>query len=65
MFEVHLLPLRPDDPALGGRAAFAVSSSPCVLGRGADCGQRLTYPLVSRRHCELSLRGGRVPRVER
>ena len=64
MVEVHLLPLRPDGPPLGGRAVV-VSSFPCVLGRGADCGQRLTYPLVSRRHCELSLRGGRVPRVER
>ena len=60
MVEVHLLPLRPDGPALGGRAVVVVSSFPCVLGRGADCGQRLTYPLVSRRHCELSLRGGRV-----
>ena len=60
MVEVHLVPLRPDDPALGGRAVLAVSSFPCVLGRGAGCGQRLTYPLVSRRHCALSLRGGQV-----
>ena len=60
MAEVHLVPLRPDDPALGGRAVFVVSSFPCVLGRGRDCGQRLADPLVSRRHCELSLRGGQV-----
>ena len=60
MVEVHLLPLRPDDPALGGRAALVVSSFPCVLGRGPDCGHRLADPLVSRRHCELSLRGGQV-----
>ena len=60
MVEVHLVPLRPDDPALGGRPVFVVSAFPCVLGRGAGCGQRLTGPLVSRRHCELSLRGGRV-----
>jgi CheY-like chemotaxis protein len=60
MVEVHLVPLRPDDPALGGRAVFVVSSFPCVLGRGAGCGHRLADPLVSRRHCELSLRGGRV-----
>jgi CheY-like chemotaxis protein len=60
MPEVHLVPLRPDDPALGGRAAFVVSSFPCVLGRGAGCGHRLADPLVSRRHCELSLRDGQV-----
>ena len=60
MVEVHLLPLRPDGPALGGRAALVVAAFPCVLGRGPGCGQRLTYPLVSRRHCALSLRGGRV-----
>jgi predicted component of type VI protein secretion system len=60
MVEVHLVPLRPDDPALAGRAELAVSSFPCVLGRGSDCGHRLADPLVSRRHCELSLRGGRV-----
>jgi CheY-like chemotaxis protein len=60
MVEVHLVPLRTDDPALGGRAVLVVSSFPCVLGRGADCGQRLADPLVSRRHCELSLRDGRV-----
>ena len=60
MPEVHLVPLRPDDPALGGRAAFVVSSFPCVLGRGPGCGHRLADPLVSRRHCALSLRGGRV-----
>ena len=60
MPEVHLVPLRPDDPALGGRAVFVVSSFPCVLGRGAGCGHRLADPLVSRRHCELSLRGGQV-----
>jgi CheY-like chemotaxis protein len=60
MVEVHLVPLRPDDPALGGRAEFAVTSFPCVLGRGAGCGRRLADPLVSRQHCELSLRGGRV-----
>ena len=60
MVEVHLVPLRPDDPALAGRAELAVSSFPCVLGRGPGCGHRLADPLVSRRHCELSLRGGRV-----
>ena len=60
MVEVHLVPLRPDDPALGGRAELAISSFPCVLGRGPGCGQRLADPLVSRRHCELSLRGGQV-----
>jgi hypothetical protein len=60
MVEVHLVPLRPDDPALGGRAEFAVTSFPCVLGRGDGCGHRLADPLVSRQHCELSLRGGQV-----
>jgi len=60
MPEVRLVPLRPDDPALRGRAELVVSSFPCVLGRGRDCGQRLADPLVSRRHCELSLRGGQV-----
>jgi CheY-like chemotaxis protein len=60
MPEVHLVPLRPDDPALGGRAVFVVSSFPCLLGRGPGCGHRLADPLVSRRHCELSLREGRV-----
>jgi CheY-like chemotaxis protein len=60
MPEVRLVPLRPDDPALRGRAELVVSSFPCVLGRGRDCGHRLADPLVSRRHCELSLRGGQV-----
>ena len=60
MPEVHLVPLRPDDPALGGRAELAVPSFPCVLGRGTDCAHRLADPLVSRRHCALSLRGGQV-----
>ena len=60
MVEVHLVPLRPDDPALGGQAVVVVSSFPCVLGRGPGCAHRLADPLVSRRHCEFSLRSGRV-----
>jgi CheY-like chemotaxis protein len=60
MAEVHLVPLRPDDPALGGQAELVVSSFPCVLGRAPSCDWRLADPLVSRHHCELSLCGGRV-----
>ncbi len=33
---------------------------PCVIGRQADCAVRLNDPLVSRRHCALTLREGRV-----
>jgi predicted component of type VI protein secretion system len=39
---------------------LALRSFPCVIGRHPECDHRLSCPLVSRRHCEFSVRGGRV-----
>ncbi len=57
MTTVHLWGLEPD-----GREGTptVVRRFPCVVGRGADCQVRLADPLVSRRHCALTLREGRV-----
>lgn len=35
-------------------------SLPTVIGRGHECKLKLPQPLVSRRHCELFERGGRL-----
>jgi predicted component of type VI protein secretion system len=35
-------------------------SLPTVIGRGQECNLRLPQPLVSRRHCELFERNGRL-----
>jgi pSer/pThr/pTyr-binding forkhead associated (FHA) protein len=33
---------------------------PCVVGRRPECDYQLACPVISRRHCALSLREGRV-----
>jgi pSer/pThr/pTyr-binding forkhead associated (FHA) protein len=38
----------------------AVDSPEFVIGRAADCDLRLANPLVSRRHCMLTMQDGRV-----
>jgi pSer/pThr/pTyr-binding forkhead associated (FHA) protein len=59
MPEVHLL--RPaDDEARGGPGELVVTRFPCVVGRHSACDCRLGHPSVSRRHCALALRDGRV-----
>jgi CheY-like chemotaxis protein len=60
MPELHLVTAGPDGPEGQDQAAFVLTCFPCVLGRGRDCDHRLDDPRVSRRHCEFSLRGGRV-----
>jgi pSer/pThr/pTyr-binding forkhead associated (FHA) protein len=39
---------------------LAIRNLPCVLGRAPACDLRLDDPMVSRRHCAFSLRGGQV-----
>jgi predicted component of type VI protein secretion system len=41
-------------------APLPVTHFPCVLGRHTGCDLFLGHPMVSRRHCALSLRDGRV-----
>ena len=60
MPELHLMPPGPGGAEGQAQAAFVLTRFPCVLGRGRDCDHRLDDPRVSRRHCEFSLRGGRV-----
>jgi CheY-like chemotaxis protein len=43
-----------------GAPPTVIRRFPCVIGRQADCAVRLADPLVSRRHCSLTLREGRV-----
>jgi pSer/pThr/pTyr-binding forkhead associated (FHA) protein len=33
---------------------------PCVIGRSTGCDYRINDPMISRTHCELSLREGQV-----
>ena len=41
-------------------ALLPVTHFPCVVGRHTACDLFLGHPMVSRRHCALSLRDGRV-----
>ncbi len=43
-----------------GPPRTVVRRFPCVIGRQTDCQVRLADPRVSRRHCSLTLREGRV-----
>ena len=39
---------------------LALRAFPCVVGRHPECDHQLACPVISRRHCTFSLRGGRV-----
>jgi CheY-like chemotaxis protein len=46
--------------AHGPDADVVIERFPCVVGRHSSCSWRLHHPSVSRRHCALSLRDGKV-----
>jgi predicted component of type VI protein secretion system len=61
MPEVQLWSLVPRAPGADDFASvIAITRFPCVVGRHPDCDHHINNPLVSRRHCALSLRDGRV-----
>ena len=60
MPEVHLWSLVPHTPGGGGEDDITIHRFPCVVGRHPDCDYRIDNPLVSRQHCALTLRDGRV-----
>jgi hypothetical protein len=39
---------------------LALRAFPCVVGRQPECDHQLDCPIISRRHCAFSVRGGRV-----
>jgi CheY-like chemotaxis protein len=60
MFHVQLVPLGPnysdgDDPG-----PIPVTHFPFVVGRNPDSDHRINDPMISRRHCAISVRDGRV-----
>jgi pSer/pThr/pTyr-binding forkhead associated (FHA) protein len=59
MPEIHLRPLRPDG-ADGCVGCVVADLFPYTIGRSHSCDLRLSDPSVSRRHCRLVVRGGRV-----
>jgi CheY-like chemotaxis protein len=58
MAEVHLMSLGPAGE--GGEETAAVQEFPFIIGRHPDCDCRVDDPLVSRHHCVLTERDGRV-----
>ncbi len=59
MPEIHLQPLQPD--GVGGCVgSVAADQFPYTIGRRRDCDLRLSDSSVSREHCRLFVRGGRV-----
>ena len=58
--QVHLFALGPDGDIDGGPPALRINCFPCEVGRARACGHRLNDPMVSRRHCAFTERGGRV-----
>ena len=44
----------------GRKRTVPVASPEFVIGRAADCDLQLKSPLVSRRHCELTIQDGRI-----
>ena len=55
MLEVYLCGVGPGSGFTLGLHAF-----PCVVGRDSKCDHQLAFPVISRRHCAFSVRGGRV-----
>jgi CheY-like chemotaxis protein len=61
MPEVHLWSLVPHTPACDDFASVIVLRRfPCIVGRHPTCDYRINNPMISRHHCALSLRDGRV-----
>jgi pSer/pThr/pTyr-binding forkhead associated (FHA) protein len=60
MSEVYLWRLGPHDRQGHPGAPLAITRLPCVVGRHSGCDLRLDDPLVSRWHCALEWRDGRV-----
>jgi CheY-like chemotaxis protein len=56
---VHLVRLGPDGP-VDGVPPRVIRDFPCVIGRKSTCDCILDDQLISRRHCQLSLRDGQV-----
>jgi hypothetical protein len=56
--------LRSVGPAVCGftllHQILALRAFPCVVGRHPECDHQLACPVISRRHCAFSVRGGRV-----
>jgi len=59
MSDVQLVPLASNSRLCTGGTVIE-AEFPCVLGRAPGCTYRLDNPRVSRRHCALWLREGRV-----
>jgi pSer/pThr/pTyr-binding forkhead associated (FHA) protein len=49
-----------EDTKLLSFPVFTLCAFPCVLGRHPECEHRLVRGVVSRRHCEFTVRGGQV-----
>ena len=60
MPELHLHPLDSDRRPADGAGVLKVTRFPAVLGRHRDCEPFIGHPWISRRHCELTLRGEEV-----
>lgn len=59
MVEVQLTSLGWDGES-DGEQTITIRDFPCIIGRHPECQRRLADPLVSRRHCVLTLREGQV-----
>jgi pSer/pThr/pTyr-binding forkhead associated (FHA) protein len=60
MPEILLVPTGEAAAPNAASARLAVTQLPCVVGRHPTCDLWLSDPMVSRRHCALWLRQGRV-----
>jgi pSer/pThr/pTyr-binding forkhead associated (FHA) protein len=60
MPKVHLVRLLPDDGSDAGNTAAVINRFPCIVGRHSGCDFLLDHPMVSRRHCRLTLWDDRV-----
>jgi pSer/pThr/pTyr-binding forkhead associated (FHA) protein len=54
--QVNLVYFRRD----GERRDFQLDRPVCVLGRGQDCDLRIPLMGISRKHCQLSVQGGKI-----
>jgi pSer/pThr/pTyr-binding forkhead associated (FHA) protein len=62
MSELHLVPCgAPADEECSDEArTIAINRLPCIIGRASGCDHRINDPMISRRHCALSLRDGQA-----
>jgi pSer/pThr/pTyr-binding forkhead associated (FHA) protein len=49
-----------DCPNTNDQSAIVVTRFPCVLGRNARCDEHIDHLMISRQHCEFTLRDGRI-----